>query len=140
MQPLNGFHTLVWCFHGCLWTTKYRLSRRKSLWLLVFAWFFLYQQKRFLICFSSERILSFQYWEWISFVNTMCVCVCVFVPIHCRRFFHLQWCLGDTWVYRSTILYCRHYTVCFCQVPSSQFLNLSYFTSKDKTLILLVRT
>ena len=61
------------------------------------------------------------------------VCVCVFIPFQWRSLFLLQLSLRDTWVYGSTMLCCGHYTGCFCQFPSSHFLNLLYFTSKDET-------
>ena len=57
----------------------------------------------------------------------------VFIPFHCKSFSRLQWCLGHTWVYGSTIMRCGHYTGSICQVLSSQFLSLSYFTSKGET-------
>ena len=33
-------------------------------------------------------------------------------------------------MYGSLILRCEYYAVCFCQVPSSPYLKMSYFTSK----------
>ena len=61
----------------------------------------------------------------------VCVCVCVFIP------FHLLVSSGCT-----TSVTCVRYsdqrsfvvsiTRGFCQVPSSPFLSLSYFTSKDE--------
>ena len=61
----------------------------------------------------------------------VCVCVCVFILLHCEGFFRLQ----DVWDiregYGSTMLWCEYQSRCFCQVPSSPFLNTSYFTSKD---------
>ena len=59
------------------------------------------------------------------------VCVCLYLVRH-RGFSRLQRYLRHTRVYGSAILCCRYYTTCFCQVPSFQFLNLSYFTSKDE--------
>ena len=75
----------------------------------------------------------------------VCLCVCVracvracaraclrvCVSNHCKSF-RLQWYLGHTWRYGSTILCWGHYTRQFCQLPWSQFLNLSYFTSKKE--------
>ena len=66
-------------------------------------------------------------------VCVVSVCVCVFMIFHRKGFFCLQWCLGHTWEYRSMILCCEYYSRCFCQVPSSPFPKMSYFTSKDET-------
>ena len=30
LLTLSRFHTLIWCFHGCLWTSKYQLGRYES--------------------------------------------------------------------------------------------------------------
>ena len=64
----------------------------------------------------------------------VCACVCVFILFHLEGFFRLQ----DVWDiikgYRSEILCCEYHSRCFCQVPSSPFLKMSYFTSKDETL------
>ena len=61
-------------------------------------------------------------------------CVCVFILFHLGGFFQLQWCLWHTWDVRINDLVLWVYARCFCQVPSSLFPNLSYFTSKDETL------
>ena len=34
--------------------------------------------------------------------------------------------------YGSTMSCCEYYTLCLCQVPSSRYLKISYFTSKDE--------
>ena len=66
-------------------------------------------------------------------VFLLATCVCGFRLCHCKGFFHLQCCLGHTWVRGSTILFYEYFFRCFCQVHSSPFLKLPYFTSKDKT-------
>ena len=57
----------------------------------------------------------------------VCVCVCVFILFH----------RGDVWDilkgYGSTMLSSEYHPRCFCQVPSSSFVNVSYFTSEDNT-------
>ena len=58
--------------------------------------------------------------------------VCVFTFFYRKSFFRLQRCLGHTWGYRSTILCCENYSRYFCQVPSSLFIKMSYFTSRDE--------
>ena len=79
---------------------------------------------------------------FISSCVCLCVCVCVCVCVSvcvcvCMCLypstvgFCLQYYFGHTWVYRSTILCCGHYTRRFYQVPSSQFRNISYFNFKD---------
>ena len=77
--------------------------------------------------------------NYCNFTTSICVCLCVcvsvclFILFHCKAFFRLQLCLRHAWVKGSMILCCGHDTRCFCQVRSSQFLNLSYFTSRDET-------
>ena len=60
----------------------------------------------------------------------VCVCVCVYTltPV---GFFRLHDVFDIREKFGSTI-FCCEYSVSFCQVPSSLFLNLSYFTSKDE--------
>ena len=41
------------------------------------------------------------HWSYETLIG--CVCVCVFTPLHRRRFFRLKWCLRHTWLYGSTI-------------------------------------
>ena len=61
-----------------------------------------------------------------------CVCVCVFIFFHREGFFRLQ-CVQDILErYGSTIFCCEYLFGCFCQVPSSPYLKMSYFTSKDE--------
>ena len=43
------------------------------------------------------------------------------------------WDILEDTDYRSTNMCCEYYSRCFCQVPSSPFLKMSYFTSKDET-------
>ena len=59
-----------------------------------------------------------------------CVCVCVYTlpPV---GFFRLHNVFDIREKFRSTI-FCCEYSDSFCQAPSSLFLNLSYFTSKDE--------
>ena len=68
--------------------------------------------------------LNFQVCLFLNFVIT-CVCVRAYVLIlfHRKEFFPLQWCQGHTWGCGSTILY---HSRCFCQVPLSLFLKISY--------------
>ena len=61
------------------------------------------------------------------------VCVCAFIFFHREGFFRLQDLQDMLERYGSTILCCEYLSGCFCQVPSSLFPNLSYFTSKDVT-------
>ena len=56
----------------------------------------------------------------------VCVCTCVFILFHRAGFLRLE-CYG------STMQCCGHYFMRFCQVLSSPFLKMSYFTSKDET-------
>ena len=63
----------------------------------------------------------------------VCACVCVFIFFHREGFFRLQHVKDMLERFRSTILCCEYLSGCFCQVPSSLFPNLSYFTSKDVT-------
>ena len=69
---------------------------------------------------------------------SVCVCVCVYVCvcklIYCGCFFRLQ----DVWdihkSYGSTMLCCEYHSRCFCQLPSSPFLKMSYISPpKTKT-------
>ena len=60
----------------------------------------------------------------------VCVCVCLYsstcwLLLAARRLWH-------TWEDGSTIFCCEYFAGYFCQVPSSQYLNLSYFTSEDE--------
>ena len=67
-----------------------------------------------------------------TLLNLALVYGCVFILFHRKGFLRLQWCLRHAWGYRSTILCCEYYAGCFCQVPSSPYLKMSYFTSKDE--------
>ena len=73
--------------------------------------------------------------ELINTCVCVCVCVrvCVFIFFHREGFFRLQDIQDMLERYGSTILCCEYSSGCFCQVPSSLFPNLSYFTSKDVT-------
>ena len=68
-----------------------------------------------------------------NFQDCVCVCVCVFIFFHCEGFFRLQDVQDILERYGSTTLCCEYSSGCLCQVPSSLFPNLSYFTSKDVT-------
>ena len=78
---------------------------------------------------------------WPNWYLTIILCVCVFVCVyvyvfiffHREGFFRLQDVQDILERYGSTILCCEYSFGCFCQVPSSLFPNLSYFTSKDVT-------
>ena len=70
---------------------------------------------------------------WISaYYNLLKVCVCVCLCSSTWWLLPAARHLWYTWGDGSTIFCCEHYGGCFCQVPSSQYLNLSYFTSKDE--------
>ena len=62
------------------------------------------------------------------------LCVCVFIFFHHEGFFWLKDVEDMLERYGPMILCCEYSSGCFCQVPLSLFLNLSYFTSKDVTL------
>ena len=79
----------------------------------------------------------------------VCVCVCVYVCVCvcvcacacvCVCSFNEKTSsvceMSETYLRgtdRSTILCCEYQSRCFCQVPSSPFLKMSYFISKDET-------
>ena len=81
-------------------------------------------------CFCILRVYIPMF--FVFYVPT-CVGLCVFILFHREGFFRLQ----DVWDilqgYGSTMLCCHYHSRCFCQIPSSPFPNMSYFTSKDKT-------
>ena len=58
----------------------------------------------------------------------VCVCVYTLPPV---GFFRLDDVIDIRKKFVSTI-FCCEYSGDFCQVPSSLFLNLSYFTSKNE--------
>ena len=60
--------------------------------------------------------------------HSVCVCVYTLPPV---GFFRLHDIFDIREKFGSTI-FCCECSVSFCQVPSSLFLNLSYFTSKDE--------
>ena len=66
----------------------------------------------------------------LSLSLCVCVCVCVYTlpPV---GFFQLHNVFDIREKFGSTI-FCCEYSVTFCQVPSSLFPSLSYFTSKDE--------
>ena len=66
----------------------------------------------------------------VSFITF--VCVCAFIFFHHEGFFQLQDVRDILERYGSTILCCEYLSGCFCQVPSSPYLKMSYFTSKDE--------
>ena len=67
----------------------------------------------------------------------LCVCVCMFVCVFILFYrepsFNLQDFSDILQGYGSTMLCCEYHSRCFCQVPSSTYLKMSYVTSKDKT-------
>ena len=86
----------------------------------------------------------------------LCVCVCVCVCVCTRMCEHMRQCVRECvhatvcvhgcvcvcmCLYSSTakasfvckMLCCEYHSRCFWQVPSSPFLKMSYFTSKDET-------
>ena len=67
---------------------------------------------------------------WVGRCGCVCVCGCVYTlpPV---GFFRLHDIFNIHEKFRSMI-FCCEYSGSFCQVPSSLFLILSYFTSKDK--------
>ena len=71
------------------------------------------------------------------YVCGACACVrvsvrvCVYI-FHHEGFFRLQDVQDILERYESTILCCEYLSGCFCQVPSSPYLKISNFTSKDE--------
>ena len=65
---------------------------------------------------------------WVCVCGCGCVraCVCVGVFIFCNNV------LDILEGYGSTTLCCEYYIGCFCEVLSSPFLKMSYFTSTDE--------
>ena len=66
----------------------------------------------------------------------VCVCVCACVCVYTLPpvgFFRLHDVCDIREKFGSTIFCCEYQLSAFCQVPSSLFPNLSYFTSKDVT-------
>ena len=64
---------------------------------------------------------------------TMCVCVCVCVfTLPPTGFFRLHDVCNIREMFRSTIFCCEYQLGDFCQVPSSPYLKMSNFTSKDE--------
>ena len=59
--------------------------------------------------------------------------MCVFILSHREVFFRLQDVFDILEGYVSTKLRCEYYFWSICQVPSSPFPNMSYFTSEDET-------
>ena len=94
----------------------------------------------------SDQILSPVDWGWKYFQgkkiavdgcraydvnNFVCVCVCVYI-LPPWRLFPSARCPRHTWGHGSTILCCEYQLTALCQVPSSPYLKMSYFTSKDE--------
>ena len=97
---------------------------------ICFVYLFIYLSIYLFICFI---IYLFIY----LFIYSNLLLVCAFVNMcynHFRKgFFHLQQFLGHTWEVRiSNLELWVPYNV-LLQVPSSPFLKMSYFTSKDET-------
>ena len=59
-------------------------------------------------------------------------CVCMLILFHRGDFFRLQNIWDILEGYGWTMLCCEYHSRCFCQVPSSPFLNMSYFTSDNE--------
>ena len=83
-------------------------------------------------CFVKFQKLLWKTTVMDTFVYVY-VCVCVFIFFHRKDLFRQQRCLGHTSGYGSTILSSDYYSQCFCQIPLSPFLKMSYITSKDET-------
>ena len=60
------------------------------------------------------------------------MCVFVFIFFHREGIFRLQNVQDILERYESTILCCEYLSGYFCQVPSSPYLKMSYFTFKDE--------
>ena len=69
-----------------------------------------------------------------TWLSSVCVCVCVFIFFHREGFFRLQDVQGilEGTNQIKSILCCEYQLGAFSQVPSSPYLKMSYFTSKDK--------
>ena len=84
------------------------------------------------ILYTTSIIKNF----YRSKLATVCVCVCVCVCLYSFTVMASSVC-NDVWdileEYESTILRCEYHSSCSCQVPSSPFLKISIFTSKDET-------
>ena len=63
----------------------------------------------------------------------VCVCVCVYILPQWRLLRSAK-CPRHTSGYGSTIFCCEYLLTALCQVPSSPYLKMSYFTSKDEKL------
>ena len=91
------------------------------------------------VCLYVRACLSLSFSLSLSLSLCVCVCVCVcvcaraLILFHRGGFFWLQDVLDILQGYGSTMLCCEYHPRCFCQVPSSPFLNMSYFNSKDKS-------
>ena len=79
-----------------------------------------------------EKILTRRKFTNVLKLVLSCVCVCVYtlLPV---GFFWLHDVCDLREKFGSTIFCCEYWLGAFCQVPSSLFPNLSYFTSKDVT-------
>ena len=68
-----------------------------------------------------------------------CVCVCVYTlpPV---GFFRLHDVFDIREKFGSTIFCCEYQLTALCQVPSSPYLKMSYFTSKKPPAALLLET
>ena len=75
--------------------------------------------------------ISYFSWDLQGSIWDVCVCVCVytFPPV---GFFRMHDVSDIRERFGSAIFCCEYQLGAFCQVPSSQFPNLSYFTSEDE--------
>ena len=102
-----------------------------------FIFLFIYLFCLFIYLFIYLFMYLFVYLLVYLFIYSNLLLVCAFVNMcynHFRKgFFHLQQFLGHTWEVRiSNLELWVPYNV-LLQVPSSPFLKMSYFTSKDET-------
>ena len=79
----------------------------------------------FLVALNKQAVIVCQY------KRCVCVCVCVYTlpPV---GFFRLHEVFDIREKFGSTIFCCEYQLTALCQVPSSPYLEMSYFTSKDE--------
>ena len=83
---------------------------------------------------SARRSQMKCYCQGVCVRVRVCVCVrvCMVILFHRGDFFRLQNIWDILEGYGWTMLCCEYHSRCFCQVPSSPFLNMSYFTSDNE--------
>ena len=117
---LNGLFYDIWCY----------------LFIAGFEWKIgVFQQtvvRVYYILTSSNLALLFSKSILKSRINIMLLCVCVCLYSSTCWFLPAARRLWHAWEGRINDLLLWVWFGRFCQVPSSQFLNLSYFTSKDE--------